>query len=68
MRHCNWMIKEINSKRSDCVKFIKDNTVRLSEERVLQIHKVNSMNYEQLISFWQFIPASYRSNAELGCS
>lgn len=68
MRHHNWIVKDLNNKKQDCIKFVKDNTDRLSEDRILQIHKISNMSYEELILLWKFIPASYRSNCNLGCS
>lgn len=62
MRHSNWLITDVNNKRNDCIDFIKSNTVRLSEDRILQIHNLKCMTAKQLNSFWETIPNNFKTH------
>ena len=62
MRNSNWLITDVSNKRNDCVDFIKSNTVRLSEDRILQIHNLKCMTAEHLNGFWKNIPNNFKTH------
>ena len=69
MKNCNWMVTDINNKKADIIAHIKATTIRLSEDRIMQIVNVKSLDYNNLKSLWVALPQQFKSNnLNLGCA
>jgi len=58
--NCNWLVADRANKEQDILRYIRDNTERLSDERYRLIAEMKKRNYEDLKNLWKFIPDSYK--------
>jgi hypothetical protein len=64
MKTCNWLVVDYNNKMADIIRYIKDHTERLSEDRMLNIIRLKKLALKDLYAEWQKLPNCYKSQPD----
>lgn len=69
MKHSNWIITDLTNKKADVISFYKATMVRFSEELIVSVASLRSLDGAELRAVWSAIPNVYKTNNKnLGCA